>query len=40
MLQDNFSNIGNAKFSSGELGIEQSNSNRILSAGIFARCEF
>jgi 23S rRNA (cytosine1962-C5)-methyltransferase len=40
LLQDNFSNISGAKFSSGELGILQSDSERLLPAGIFARCEF
>jgi len=40
LLQDNFSNISGAKFSSGELGISQSDSTRILPAGIFTRCEW
>ena len=40
LLQDNLSNISGAKFSSGQLGILQSDSTRILHAGIFARCEF
>jgi 23S rRNA (cytosine1962-C5)-methyltransferase len=40
ILQDSFGNIGNTKFFSGELGIQQSDSDRLLPAGIFARCEF
>ncbi len=40
MLVDAFGNTDNPKFSSGELGIEQSNPPRILPAGIFAKCEF
>jgi 23S rRNA (cytosine1962-C5)-methyltransferase len=40
LLQDNFANMNDAKFSSCELDISQSNSDKILPAGIFARCEF
>ena len=50
MLQDSFGNLGRehstngnlgtAKITSGQLAIEQSNSDKILPAGIFARCEF
>lgn len=40
MLQDTLSNISNSQFSFGQLGISQSDSDRILPSGIFARCEF
>lgn len=40
LLRDTFGNIGIGTIISGELGIEQSDSDRILPAGIFARCEF
>jgi 23S rRNA (cytosine1962-C5)-methyltransferase len=40
MLQDSFGNIGSPAFTSGQLAIAQSDSSRLLPAGIFARCEF
>jgi 23S rRNA (cytosine1962-C5)-methyltransferase len=40
LLQDALVGIGNAKFFSSQLAIEQSNSTRILPAGIFTRCEW